>query len=222
MRVGEQRSSVEQRAKSPRSRPKRRARSSNALFCVVWLASALAACGERATNDRGPAQAVDAEPRPPRRPPRLGAAAHLPYPAFEGWTMARDAEVYRPEQVAQLDEQSVEELQRFGLTGAAAAEYRNDALPEAVLRLEIFDMGSRLNAFGYLATQIATLPDPTDAQNLFKVHGRGIMLMKLNMDEVRFNERGNEIVLIKRAPSDRDDGRPEPGSQTPNLTEIAS
>jgi CheY-like chemotaxis protein len=42
------------------------------------------------------------------------------------------------------------------------------------------------------------LPDPTDPQNLLKASGRGVMLMRTFMDEVTYNETGNEVTLIKR------------------------
>jgi len=43
-----------------------------------------------------------------------------------------------------------------------------------------------------------SLPDPTAPENLEKVSGRGLLLMRTFMDEVHFNEVGNEVVLIKR------------------------
>jgi CheY-like chemotaxis protein/anti-sigma regulatory factor (Ser/Thr protein kinase) len=42
-----------------------------------------------------------------------------------------------------------------------------------------------------------SLPDPTDPENLLKPSGRGIMLMRTFMDDVTFNERGNEVTLIR-------------------------
>ena len=42
------------------------------------------------------------------------------------------------------------------------------------------------------------LPDPTNPENLLKPNGRGIMLMGTFLDEVKFNDRGNEVTLIKR------------------------
>lgn len=42
------------------------------------------------------------------------------------------------------------------------------------------------------------LPDPTAIENLERTHGRGLMLIRMFMDEVSFNERGNEIRLVKR------------------------
>lgn len=43
------------------------------------------------------------------------------------------------------------------------------------------------------------LPDPTNPDNLTKPSGRGVMLIRTFMDEVRFNETGNEITMIKRS-----------------------
>jgi hypothetical protein len=43
-----------------------------------------------------------------------------------------------------------------------------------------------------------TVPDPTDAANLERIGGRGLMLIRTFMDEVEHNERGNRISLRKR------------------------
>ncbi len=42
-----------------------------------------------------------------------------------------------------------------------------------------------------------SLPDPTAPANLELVSGRGVFLMRTFMDEVRFNEAGNEVMLVK-------------------------
>jgi anti-sigma regulatory factor (Ser/Thr protein kinase) len=42
--------------------------------------------------------------------------------------------------------------------------------------------------------------DPTHRSNLDKPYGRGLFLIRAFMDEVLFNQAGNEITLIKRAP----------------------
>lgn len=47
---------------------------------------------------------------------------------------------------------------------------------------------------------LSTVPDPTLEENLETPHGRGIALMKAYMDEVNFNERGNRVTMVKRAP----------------------
>ena len=41
------------------------------------------------------------------------------------------------------------------------------------------------------------IPDPTLDENLEKPHGRGLMLMRAYMSEIRFNERGNEVWMLK-------------------------
>jgi CheY-like chemotaxis protein len=42
------------------------------------------------------------------------------------------------------------------------------------------------------------LPDPTDPTSIDKEHGRGIMLMRMFMDEVEHRGRGNEVRMLKR------------------------
>ena len=41
------------------------------------------------------------------------------------------------------------------------------------------------------------LPDPTDPANLECIGGRGLLLIRTFMDDVRFNAAGNRITLIK-------------------------
>jgi len=43
-----------------------------------------------------------------------------------------------------------------------------------------------------------SLPDPTVEENLFKTSGRGVFLIRKLMDEVEFNDIGNEITCLKR------------------------
>lgn len=43
----------------------------------------------------------------------------------------------------------------------------------------------------------STVPDPTTDENLEKPTGRGIMLMRAYMDEVHFNDRGNQVRMVK-------------------------
>jgi CheY-like chemotaxis protein len=45
---------------------------------------------------------------------------------------------------------------------------------------------------------VSCLPDPTDPANLERVSGRGLLLIRTFMDEVRHNPAGNEVTLIKR------------------------
>lgn len=41
------------------------------------------------------------------------------------------------------------------------------------------------------------LPDPTALENLDRPCGRGVMLMRAFMDEVRYNATGNEVTLVR-------------------------
>ncbi len=66
---------------------------------------------------------------------------------------------------------------------------------QAVIRIQ--DEGKGFN--------LSDVPNPTSDENLEKPYGRGIMLMNAYMDNVRFNERGNEVCMVKRNESCRPD-----------------
>ncbi len=42
---------------------------------------------------------------------------------------------------------------------------------------------------------VASLPNPTDPENLFKASGRGILMMNAFMDSVEHNPQGNEVTM---------------------------
>jgi serine/threonine-protein kinase RsbW len=42
------------------------------------------------------------------------------------------------------------------------------------------------------------VPDPTEDDNLEQPSGRGLMLMRSYMTSVSFNERGNQVTMVKR------------------------
>jgi anti-sigma regulatory factor (Ser/Thr protein kinase) len=46
----------------------------------------------------------------------------------------------------------------------------------------------------------AEVDDPTHPRNIDKPHGRGLILIRAFMDEVTFNDVGNEVQLTKRTP----------------------
>jgi anti-sigma regulatory factor (Ser/Thr protein kinase) len=50
----------------------------------------------------------------------------------------------------------------------------------------------------------AALPDPTDVINLERPSGRGVLLMRAFMDSVSYNDRGNQVTLVKRRKSRAD------------------
>jgi len=45
------------------------------------------------------------------------------------------------------------------------------------------------------------IPDPTDPELLERPSGRGILLMRSFMDELTYNESGNQVTLVKNAPA---------------------
>jgi serine/threonine-protein kinase RsbW len=45
---------------------------------------------------------------------------------------------------------------------------------------------------------VNAIPDPRDTENLFKTSGRGVLFIYNIMDEVRYNERGNRLTMVKR------------------------
>jgi CheY-like chemotaxis protein/anti-sigma regulatory factor (Ser/Thr protein kinase) len=48
---------------------------------------------------------------------------------------------------------------------------------------------------------ITKLPDPEDPEVLLRPCGRGLMLMRMFMDEVHYNENGNSVTMIMRRPT---------------------
>jgi serine/threonine-protein kinase RsbW len=49
---------------------------------------------------------------------------------------------------------------------------------------------------------INSIPDPLDPENLFKSSGRGVLFIYNIMDEVNYNERGNQLTMVKRSAPD--------------------
>jgi CheY-like chemotaxis protein/anti-sigma regulatory factor (Ser/Thr protein kinase) len=45
---------------------------------------------------------------------------------------------------------------------------------------------------------VANLPDPTEPENIARAHGRGVLLIRTFMDDIRYNAKGNQITLVKR------------------------
>lgn len=46
---------------------------------------------------------------------------------------------------------------------------------------------------------VHNIPDPLDPENLFKTSGRGVLFIYNIMDEVKYNERGNRLTMVKRS-----------------------
>jgi len=92
---------------------------------------------------------------------------------------------------------------RVGLTEALsnAMRYGNGHDPSKRVRVEVRMSHGRLEArvidqgTGF---DPASVPDPTEPANLMKSSGRGLFLMRKLLDEVWFNDRGNEVTLVLR------------------------
>jgi serine/threonine-protein kinase RsbW len=99
---------------------------------------------------------------------------------------------------------------RVSLTEALsnAMLYGNERDPEKRVRVEVIvgerEIKARITDEG-AGFDPGGIPDPTEPGNLEKSGGRGLFLMRELMDEVHFNERGNQVTLILRLdPEDRD------------------
>jgi serine/threonine-protein kinase RsbW len=46
---------------------------------------------------------------------------------------------------------------------------------------------------------VQSIPDPRNPENLFKASGRGVLFIYNIMDEVKYNERGNRLTMIKKS-----------------------
>lgn len=64
---------------------------------------------------------------------------------------------------------------------------------EGALRAKIRDQGVGFDP--------SSVPDPTLPENLARPCGRGLFLMRELLDEVSYNERGNEVTLVLRLDS---------------------
>lgn len=92
---------------------------------------------------------------------------------------------------------------RVGLTEALsnAMLYGNGHDPRKRVRVEVRVEDGRLVACvtdqgnGF---DPATVPDPTEPANISRPCGRGLFLMRELMDEVWFNDRGNQVTLVLR------------------------
>lgn len=51
---------------------------------------------------------------------------------------------------------------------------------------------------------VNSIPDPLDPENLFKTSGRGVLFIYNIMDEVKYNERGNRLTMVKKSENSSD------------------
>ena len=92
---------------------------------------------------------------------------------------------------------------RVGLTEALtnAMLYGNEYDPSKRVRVEVTLEGGRLEARvtdqgrGF---DPSTITDPTEPENILKSGGRGLFLMRQLLDEVSYNDQGNQVTLVLR------------------------
>jgi anti-sigma regulatory factor (Ser/Thr protein kinase) len=101
---------------------------------------------------------------------------------------------------------------RVSLTEALsnAMLYGNERDPDKRVRVEVIvgerEIKARVTDEG-TGFAPGRVPDPTEPGNLEKSGGRGLFLMRELMDEVHYNERGNQVTLVLRLePSMREPG----------------
>jgi len=95
---------------------------------------------------------------------------------------------------------------RVGLTEALsnAMLYGNSHDPSKPVLVEVALLAGRVEARvtdqgpGF---DPSTVPDPTSPENITKPCGRGLFLMRQLLDEVSFNDQGNQVTLVLRLES---------------------
>ena len=162
---------------------------STALFCLTLLS---------------PAQAADSETA-------RGGIAKLSYEYFEGnWEKLPDFSKLEAKksgnletalisnELLQLRERDDQAYYALVRQRAAQDPYRKRRMHvEARLSRDEATFMVRDEGVGF---DPGSLPDPTDPANLEKASGRGVLLMRTFMDEVEFNDVGNEVKLTKKNP----------------------
>lgn len=63
---------------------------------------------------------------------------------------------------------------------------------------------------------VTALPDPRDPENLLRASGRGLLLVCAFMDEVKFNDTGNSVTVIKRRRKQTDGEEQEQAPKSAN------
>ena len=120
-----------------------------------------------------------------------------------------------PASARRVEPRVLDELRRYGYTEQAIFAVRlalEEALANAIHHGNHGDANKRVRVEYCIDDQRAVIrvcdegegftrcvvPDPTRPENLEKPTGRGIMLMEAFMNEVRWNDRGNQVEMVKR------------------------
>ena len=114
----------------------------------------------------------------------------------------------------EVEETIVAEADKFGYPEESAFAIRL-ALEEAIVNAHKHGNGSDPNKQIIVSYEVnpdrltirvrdegpgfdpALIPDPTEPNRISLPYGRGIMLMRAYLDEVSYNQQGNEVQLVK-------------------------
>ncbi len=141
-------------------------------------------------------------PKPDRHGPEPGKQFQLTVPAdikaisaVVDWVM----KLAREMNCSSGKEFAVETALREALANAIIHGAKNDLTKEIQCCVACDDSGSILLVVRDPGPGFdpAALPSPTQGQNIFSDHGRGIYLINQLMDEVRYERGGSEIRMRK-------------------------
>jgi serine/threonine-protein kinase RsbW len=76
-----------------------------------------------------------------------------------------------------------------------AGDPKKKLIVEYLITQEVFDATITDQGSGFVPDDV---PDPRDEENLHKMSGRGILLIRAYMDVVEYNKRGNQLHILKR------------------------
>lgn len=101
-------------------------------------------------------------------------------------------------------------LEQTGDVFSQVVERRRHQSPYRDRRVHVVARETRFEATYFVRDEgpgfdPSTLPDPTDLANLDKPSGRGLLLIRTFMDEVRHNAQGNEIQMVMRRRGSREE-----------------
>ncbi|MBN1942483.1 MAG: ATP-binding protein [Phycisphaerae bacterium] len=115
----------------------------------------------------------------------------------------------------QLEEQLLRDVARFGYEEADAFAIKlalEEGLVNAIKHGNKYDQKKTVRVVSQIdeheaaftitdegaGFRLTDVPDPTADENLERPCGRGLMLIRAFMDEVSYNETGNQVRLVKR------------------------
>ncbi len=91
---------------------------------------------------------------------------------------------------------AIEEAMNNAVEHGSRKDSQKQITVDYIITTEIFEISVTDDGEGF---QPDMVPDPREGENIRRVTGRGIVLMKALMDSVEYNERGNSVHTFKRS-----------------------